>query len=111
MDVADPLLEQADAHLDQTLTLFRGVILRVLTQIAELAGPFDLLRQLRLQFLLELRDLILELLEYARLQGIPPETGTAETGTLNFSAGKRGHSTFPGEFGGKVECPRLPKKS
>ena len=38
---------------DQPLALLRGLILRVLAQIAELARALDLLRQLELQLVIE----------------------------------------------------------
>jgi hypothetical protein len=72
VNVADALLEQADARLDQALPLLRRVILRVLAQIAELARASDLLRQLAFELPVELRDLVLELLEQPRLQSILP---------------------------------------
>ena len=63
MNVADTLLEQADPRLDQPLPFLGGVILRVLTQIAQLAGPLDFQRQFGLQLLVELHDFVFELLE------------------------------------------------
>ncbi len=45
------------------------MVLGVLAQIAELARPLDLLRQLALQLLLELCDFVLELLQQSRFQG------------------------------------------
>ena len=66
-DLADALLQHADARFDQALPLFRGVILGVLPQVAQLARALDLLRQLGLQLLLELMDLFFELLQETRL--------------------------------------------
>jgi hypothetical protein len=66
-DLADTLLQQADAGLDQALTLLGRLVFGVLAQVAQLARPLDLLRQLGLQLLLELMDLVLELPEQAGL--------------------------------------------
>ena len=66
-DVADALLEQADPRLDEALALLRGVILRVLAQVAELARALDFLRQLGLELAVQPLDLVLELLEELRL--------------------------------------------
>ena len=66
-DVADALLQQADPRLDEALPLLRGVILRVLAQIAELARALNFLRQLCLQFPVQSVDLVLELLQELRL--------------------------------------------
>ena len=63
LDLADALLQQADARLDQPLTFLRRLVFGVLAQIAELARALDLARQLRLQLLVELRDLVLEFLQ------------------------------------------------
>src|SRR5262245_16858988 len=62
-DLTDPLLELADARLDETLPFLRGLVFRVFAEVAELAGPLDLLRQLGLQLAFELRDLVLEFLQ------------------------------------------------
>ncbi len=67
MDVAHPLLQQADPRLDEPLPLLGGVILGVLAQVAQLARALNLLRQLRLQLAIELVDLVLELLQDPRL--------------------------------------------
>ena len=63
LDLADALLQQADARLDEPLPFFRRLVLGVLAQVAELARALDLARQLGLQLLVELRDLVLEFLQ------------------------------------------------
>src|SRR4051812_44150854 len=60
-DFGDPLLQHADARLDEPLAFFRRRVLRVLAQIAELAGALDLIRQLEFQLVIERLDLVLEL--------------------------------------------------
>jgi hypothetical protein len=59
--VGDTLLEHGNPRLDERLPLFRGVILGVLAEIAELPRAFDFLRQLRLELAIERDDLVLEL--------------------------------------------------
>src|SRR5262245_36197065 len=62
-DFAHALLEHRDARVDEFLTLFRGLVLRVLPKVAQLPGALDLLRQLELQLALERGDLLVETLE------------------------------------------------
>src|SRR5712691_7488999 len=62
-DLADALLQHRDARVDDTLPLFRRLVLRVLTQVSVLARALDFLRQLDLQFALERGDFIVESLE------------------------------------------------
>ena len=62
-DLADTLLQHADASFDQALALLGRLVLGVLTEIAELPRALDLLRQLRLQLAVELLNLVFELLE------------------------------------------------
>ena len=50
-------------NLDKTLSFLGGVVLSVLLQIAELARPQDLARQLHFQLALEDSDLILKTLD------------------------------------------------
>ena len=66
-DLADALLQHADARFDQPLALLGRLVLGVLTQIAELARALDLFRQLRLQLAVELLDFVFEFLENPRL--------------------------------------------
>src|SRR5262249_32984264 len=63
LDLGHALLKQADTGFDEALPLFRGVVFRVFAQVAELARALDLARQLGFQLLVELRDLVLELLQ------------------------------------------------
>ena len=61
----------ADARLDVGLALLGGLVLRVLAQVAELAGALDLLGELRLELALERSDLLFESLENLALSSRP----------------------------------------
>ena len=67
LDLADPHLEHADPRLDEPLPFLRRLVLGVFAQIAQLAGALDLPRQLGLQLLVELLDLVLEFFQEPRL--------------------------------------------
>ncbi|MNC93929.1 hypothetical protein D3C83_106670 [compost metagenome] len=62
-DLADPLLQHGDAGVDDLLPLLGRLVFGVFAQVAELARPLDLLRQVDLQLALERRNLIVEPLE------------------------------------------------
>src|SRR5215203_3042062 len=62
-DLADALFQHRDARVDDLLPLLRRLVLRVLAQVAELAGTLDLLRQVDLQLALECSDFLVEPLQ------------------------------------------------
>src|SRR5687768_7165711 len=62
-NLAHPLLEHRDARVDDILPVLGSLVLRVLAQIAKLARPLDLLRQIHLQLALEGGDLVVETLD------------------------------------------------
>ena len=66
LDLRDARPQHRDASLDEPLALLRGGVLRVLAQIAVLAGALDFLRQILRQLALELRDFVLEAFDQPR---------------------------------------------
>ena len=66
-DLGNAFLEHRDARVDDALAILRGLVFRVLAQVAELARALDFLRQLVVQFALELGDFVFEFLEDFRL--------------------------------------------
>ncbi len=78
MDLADPLHQQADARLHKPLAFLCRMVLGVLTQVTQLARTLDLLRQLRLQLLVQLADLVFKLLQQSGLHSGNGNTGTPE---------------------------------
>src|SRR5262249_44958007 len=63
LNLADALLQQTDAGLDEALALLGRLVFGVLAEVAQFARALDLSGELRLQLLVELGDFVLEFLQ------------------------------------------------